>query len=189
MLLKAFDKLATTVVALMVLFAVVDVAIFLILGRLTPWTHVSGNHRWLLTSAGMRSVFGQQYHGIAWRALLGAHYQKLRPLTVAVATDQLLAVVQTGTRIESQPCAASGPHVGRLSGGMRRVLPRAAILLTHGRVTVRSIARLHMTCGEVLLQQPVDEAVATADLMEEVAVDGISEEIHIVPGYGAVADE
>jgi hypothetical protein len=38
----------------------VNVAIFLVLGRLTPWTHVSGDHRLLLTSAGVGSVFGQQ---------------------------------------------------------------------------------------------------------------------------------
>jgi hypothetical protein len=60
MLLKAFDKLATAVVALMILFAVVDVAIFLVLGRLTPWTPISDEPHFLLTSAGVRSVFGQQ---------------------------------------------------------------------------------------------------------------------------------
>jgi hypothetical protein len=60
MLLKAFDKLATTVVALMILFAVVDVAIVLVLGRLTPWTHISDDHRVLLTSTGAGSVLGQQ---------------------------------------------------------------------------------------------------------------------------------
>jgi hypothetical protein len=48
------------VMALMVLFAVVDAAIFLVLGRLTPWTHISDDHRFLLTSAGVGSVFGQQ---------------------------------------------------------------------------------------------------------------------------------
>jgi hypothetical protein len=46
--------------ALMVLFAVVDVAIFLVLGRLTPWTRISDDHPFLLTSAGVGSVFGQQ---------------------------------------------------------------------------------------------------------------------------------
>jgi hypothetical protein len=45
---------------LMVLFAVVDVAIFLVLGRLAPWTHVSDDHRLLLTSASVGSIFGQQ---------------------------------------------------------------------------------------------------------------------------------
>jgi hypothetical protein len=48
------------VMALIVLFAVVDVAIFLILGRLTPWTQISDDHHWLLTSAGVGSVLGQQ---------------------------------------------------------------------------------------------------------------------------------
>jgi hypothetical protein len=44
---------------LMVLFAVVDVAILLKLGGLTPWTDVSDNHGVLLTSAGWGHVFGQ----------------------------------------------------------------------------------------------------------------------------------
>jgi hypothetical protein len=46
--------------ALMVRFAVMDVAIFLVLGRLTPWTQLSDHHRLLLTSAGLGSVLGQQ---------------------------------------------------------------------------------------------------------------------------------
>jgi hypothetical protein len=46
--------------ALTVLFAVMDVAIFLVLGRLAPWTLISDDHRLLLTSAGVGSVFGQQ---------------------------------------------------------------------------------------------------------------------------------
>jgi hypothetical protein len=54
------DQLAAAVMALMVLFTVVDVAIFLVLGRLTPWTHISDDHRVLLTSAGVGSVFGQR---------------------------------------------------------------------------------------------------------------------------------
>jgi hypothetical protein len=57
---EAVDKLTAAVMALMVLFTVVNVAIFLVLGRLTPRTHLSGDHRCLLTSAGMGSVFGQQ---------------------------------------------------------------------------------------------------------------------------------
>jgi len=63
---KVFDKLATTVMAVMMLFAVVNVTIFLILGRLTPWTHVSENHGFLLTSIFSAYVFGQQSHGIGW---------------------------------------------------------------------------------------------------------------------------
>jgi hypothetical protein len=59
-LFEAVDKLTAAVMALMVLFAVVDVAIFLVLRRLTPWTHISDDHRLLLTSAGVGSVFGQQ---------------------------------------------------------------------------------------------------------------------------------
>ena len=59
-LLEALDELASTVVAVMILFAVVNVTIFLILGGLAPWTHVSDDHGLLLTSAGWGSVFGQQ---------------------------------------------------------------------------------------------------------------------------------
>jgi hypothetical protein len=59
-LFEAVDKLTAAGMALMVLFAVVDVAIFLVLGRLTPWTHISDDHRFLLTSAGVGSAFSQQ---------------------------------------------------------------------------------------------------------------------------------
>jgi hypothetical protein len=59
-LCEAVDKLTAAVLAVMVLFAVVDVAIFLVLGRLTPRALISDDHRFLLTSAGVGSVFGQQ---------------------------------------------------------------------------------------------------------------------------------
>ena len=59
-LFEAVDKLTAAGMALMVLFAVVDVAIFLVLGRLTPWTYISDDHRLLSTSAGVGSVLGQQ---------------------------------------------------------------------------------------------------------------------------------
>jgi hypothetical protein len=49
-LFTAFNKLATTVQALIMLFAIVNVAIVLILGGLTPWPHVSDDHGVLLTS-------------------------------------------------------------------------------------------------------------------------------------------
>src|SRR5262249_29540312 len=58
-LLAALDKLAPTVVAVMVLFAIVNVPIFLKLGGLAPWTDVSNNHGVLLTSAGWGRVFSQ----------------------------------------------------------------------------------------------------------------------------------
>jgi hypothetical protein len=58
-LLAALDKLAPTVVAVMVLFAIVNVAIFLKLGGLALWTDVSDNHGVLLTSAGWGRVFSQ----------------------------------------------------------------------------------------------------------------------------------
>jgi hypothetical protein len=51
-LLEALNKLAPTVVAVMVLFAIVNVAIFLKLGGLALWTDVSDHHGVLLTSAG-----------------------------------------------------------------------------------------------------------------------------------------
>ena len=59
-LLEALDKLAPTVVAVMILFAVVNVTVFLILGGLTPWAHVSDDHGLLLTSAAWVCVLGQQ---------------------------------------------------------------------------------------------------------------------------------
>jgi hypothetical protein len=65
---EAVDTLMTAGLALMGLCAVVEVAIVLVRGRLTPWTHVSDDHRLLLTATGVGSGFGQQSHGIAWRA-------------------------------------------------------------------------------------------------------------------------
>jgi hypothetical protein len=59
-LLEALDELASTVTALMVLLAAVVMTIFLVLGGLAPRTHVSDDHRLLLTSTGLVSVFGQQ---------------------------------------------------------------------------------------------------------------------------------
>jgi hypothetical protein len=50
--LAALDALASRVVAMMVLFAIVNVTIFLVFGGLAPRTHVSNDHGWLLTSAG-----------------------------------------------------------------------------------------------------------------------------------------
>jgi hypothetical protein len=50
-LLAALDKLASTIVAVMILFAVVNVPIFLKLGGLALWTDVSDNHSVLWTSA------------------------------------------------------------------------------------------------------------------------------------------
>jgi hypothetical protein len=65
-LLAALDKLASTVVAVMVLFAIVNVAIFLKLRGLAPWTDVSNNHSVLLTSAGWgRVLVTQNRHPIS----------------------------------------------------------------------------------------------------------------------------
>ena len=58
-MLAALDELASAVVAVMVLFAVMNVPVFLKLGGLAPWTDVSDNHGVLLTSAGKGRVFGQ----------------------------------------------------------------------------------------------------------------------------------
>jgi hypothetical protein len=51
-LIAALDELASAVVAMMVLFAVVNVTIFLVFGGLAPRTHVSNDHGVLLTSTG-----------------------------------------------------------------------------------------------------------------------------------------
>jgi hypothetical protein len=58
-LFEALDKLASTAVAVMILFAVVNVPVFLKLGGLAPRTDVSDDHGVLLTSVGWRRVFGQ----------------------------------------------------------------------------------------------------------------------------------
>jgi len=59
-LLTALDELASTVVAVMILFAIMNVPVFLILGGLTRWTHFSDDHDFLLTSAGLASDVDQQ---------------------------------------------------------------------------------------------------------------------------------
>ena len=46
-----------------------------------------------------------------------------------------------------------------------------------------------MACGQVVLQQPVDEDVAAAHLAEEEALGGIIQETNIVPGCGVVMPE
>ena len=51
-LLAALDKLAPTVVAVMVLFAVMNVPVFLKLGGLAPWADISDDHGVLLASTG-----------------------------------------------------------------------------------------------------------------------------------------
>jgi hypothetical protein len=58
-LLAALDKQASTIMAVMVLFAVMNVTVFLKLGGLAPWTDVSDHHGELLTSAGWGRVLGQ----------------------------------------------------------------------------------------------------------------------------------
>jgi hypothetical protein len=55
-LFAAVDKLPSAVVALMVLFAVVNVPVFLVLGGLTLRADISDDHGVLLTSAGWVSV-------------------------------------------------------------------------------------------------------------------------------------
>src|SRR5262245_36731767 len=46
-----------------------------------------------------------------------------------------------------------------------------------------------MACGTVVLQQPVDEHVATTDFAQQEALGGIVQEIRITPGCNAVAEE
>ena len=59
-LLPALDALASSVVAVLLLFAVVTVAIVLLLGCLTLWTHLAHDHGLLLTSVRLGSDFGPQ---------------------------------------------------------------------------------------------------------------------------------
>jgi hypothetical protein len=68
------DKLPSTVMALMMVFAVVNVPILLILGGLTLWIHVADDHGLRLTSAGLGSDGGQQSPRIVSRVLHGHHY-------------------------------------------------------------------------------------------------------------------
>jgi hypothetical protein len=58
--LKALDKLASTVLPLMILLAIVNATIFLILRRSTSWTCLSDDHGFLLTSIPLGSILGQQ---------------------------------------------------------------------------------------------------------------------------------
>ncbi len=51
-LLEAVDKLAPTIEAEMILFAVMNVTILLVCGRLTLWADLSDDHDCVLTSAG-----------------------------------------------------------------------------------------------------------------------------------------
>ena len=67
-LCAAGDQRTAAVVAVIVRFAVLKMAVVLGLGRLTPWTRIADDHRWLLTSAGVEDVFGQPSPGITWRA-------------------------------------------------------------------------------------------------------------------------
>src|SRR5207237_10217818 len=73
-LLETLDELPPTVVAVMILFAIVNVAIFLKFGGLAPWTDVSDNHRVLLTSMPCVSVLVNSNPEIERRALHGVHY-------------------------------------------------------------------------------------------------------------------
>ncbi len=72
---EAVDKLTPTVVALMVLFAVVNVTVFLVLGGLTPWADVSDDHGLLLTSAGWVRVLVNNS-----TELSGQHYMDITTL-------------------------------------------------------------------------------------------------------------
>ena len=56
----AGHQLASTCVALMMLCAAASMAIFLVVVRLTLWALISHDHSWLLTSAALVTVLGQQ---------------------------------------------------------------------------------------------------------------------------------
>jgi uncharacterized protein len=68
-LLAALDELASTTVAVMILFPVVNVPIFLVLRGLASRAYVSDDHGLLLTSTGLIRVFGQQYHRNWWASI------------------------------------------------------------------------------------------------------------------------
>jgi len=75
-LLAALDAWASPVVAMMVLFAIGNVAIVLVFGGLAPRTHVSNNHGWLLTSTGWVCACGSTVPQIA----IGEHYMDITTL-------------------------------------------------------------------------------------------------------------
>ena len=56
---RRLAELAATVMAVMILFAIVNVSVFLKLGGLTPWADISDDHGVLLTSTGWGRVLGQ----------------------------------------------------------------------------------------------------------------------------------
>jgi hypothetical protein len=68
------DKLASIVVAVMLLFASVNVSVFLVLRGLAARAHVSDEHGLLLTSTGWRSVLVNNTIETDGRALHGHHY-------------------------------------------------------------------------------------------------------------------
>jgi hypothetical protein len=57
---RAGHKLASTRFALMILFASARMAILLVVVRLTLWAGISYDHSWLLTSAVLVTILGQQ---------------------------------------------------------------------------------------------------------------------------------
>jgi hypothetical protein len=63
------DELPATGLAAMILFASVDMAIFLELRGCTGWTRFSCNHSFLLTSLVSGGGSNQPYYGIVGRAL------------------------------------------------------------------------------------------------------------------------
>ena len=72
-MLAALDELASTVVAVMILFAVVNVTIFLIFRGLASRTHVSNDHDWLLTSTGWVCAYESTVPQIS----VGEHYMDI----------------------------------------------------------------------------------------------------------------
>jgi hypothetical protein len=66
---RAGHTLASARFALMILSAGASTAIFLVVVRLTLWAGVYHGHSWLLTSAVLLTVLGQQEHAMEWPAL------------------------------------------------------------------------------------------------------------------------
>src|SRR5262249_29465964 len=113
-LLAAVDELASTTVAVMMLFPVVNVPIFLVLRGLASRAHVSDNHGLLLTSNGVISFWVNRTTETGGRAFHGPHYRSDRGLGAPSW------VFQGGFSMHTQ-------HTQKPQGVRRRELLRAGL--------------------------------------------------------------
>jgi hypothetical protein len=97
-LLKTLDKLAPTIVAVMMLFAVMNVTIFLVFEGLAPRTHVSDDHGVLLTFIEEIDVF----ESTVPQKSVGEHYMELH-----YQQDY-------DSRMEAQDCSRKGLYHRRM---------------------------------------------------------------------------